>query len=167
MAMEDVVRRARNLKRDTKVEVYSNIDNQSNLIIAQRSQGMWLVQLPERNESHKMEKGLHQQFSQEGLTNRSTSTWPRPEARGPQSPPRSHETASNLATAPRFSKNLSSQSLNADHVSLLALLYLLLAASAAEESFCEETPSGGGKEDIVSSPFDEEMDEFPPWLNEV
>ncbi|KAG6405886.1 hypothetical protein SASPL_133480 [Salvia splendens] len=99
------------------------------------------------------------------------------EARGPQSPPRCHETASNPAEAPQFSKNLSSQSLNADHESLLALLYLLLAASAAEESFCEETPLGGGKggggfehekqEEIVSSPFDEEMEEFPPWLNEV
>ncbi|KAG6405887.1 hypothetical protein SASPL_133481 [Salvia splendens] len=146
--MEDVLRRARNLKRDTRVEVYSNIDNRRNLIIAQRSQGMWLVQLPERNESHKMEKkeimkransenarndyvkepyikGLHKQFSQKGLTNRSTSTRPRPVAL--KLHPHCHETAANPAEAPRFSKNLSSQSLNADHVSLLALLYLLLA----------------------------------------
>ncbi|KAL1531500.1 hypothetical protein AAHA92_31631 [Salvia divinorum] len=53
---EDVVRRERNLRRATRVEMYPDIDNRSNLTIAQRAQGTWLVQLRERNESQKMEK---------------------------------------------------------------------------------------------------------------
>ncbi|KAG6408190.1 hypothetical protein SASPL_131194 [Salvia splendens] len=47
---------------------------------------MWLVQLPECNESHKMEK----------------KHLNKAEARHPQTPPRCHETAANPAEAPRF-----------------------------------------------------------------
>ncbi|XP_047974302.1 uncharacterized protein LOC125216591 [Salvia hispanica] len=53
---EDVVRRSKNLTRAIEGEVYPNIDNRSNLTIAQRLQGMRLDQLRERSESQKMEK---------------------------------------------------------------------------------------------------------------
>ncbi|XP_047974681.1 uncharacterized protein LOC125216933 [Salvia hispanica] len=163
---EDVVRRARNLTRATEGEVYPNIDNRSNLMIAQLLQGMWLVQLRERNESQKMEKIPLMEWHDEDQCFKID---------GVLSPMPLTEKPPFLSVIKRdqmkrsFYKKEENDDVEEPYISRAYVLSLLKQPIMRERESPPQAPQIAWRclqEDIVSSPFNEEMVEFPAWLND-
>ncbi|XP_047964037.1 uncharacterized protein LOC125208455 [Salvia hispanica] len=163
---EDVVRRARNLTRATEGEVYPNIDNRSNLMIAQRLQVMWLVQLRERNESQKMEKSPQMEWHDEDQCFKID---------GVLSPMPLHEKPPFLSVIKRdqneeiILKKEENNDMEEPYISRAYVLSLLKQTIMTERESPPQAPKKVWRrlqEDIVSSPFNEEMVEFLAWLND-